>query len=114
MEKQKNKKNQELEWAEIIKSWILENAKTLTVNAFKDTGLKIKGRFQKTLQRMGKTILSSMIILAGLIFLMIGLVKIINEAMNFSDSLGYIVVGIMVVLVAIVINEGDLKKNKKK
>lgn len=104
----KKQKESGIDWTNLLKMLVLENAKAVAVNAADEVRKKIKKAISESTQKF----ITSTLILVGLIFLMTGLAIFINEAVQASNSVGYIVVGILVVAVGVVMKDGIVGKKE--
>jgi len=102
------KKEDGIDWVNMMKIFVMENAKVLAANAAGEVRKKIKTVISESTQRF----ITSTLIFIGLIFLMIGLAVFINEAVGNSNSIGYVVVGILVVAGGVIMKDGIGKKKE--
>ncbi|MBD3238215.1 MAG: DUF2776 family protein [Candidatus Moranbacteria bacterium] len=102
--KQKNRERQP-DWLEVIKNWAAENAKDITYNLVRDTRERVRDFIHELFGELNRVLFSSLTVFMGLVFLMIGLAILINEVVSISNSLGYIMVGIVVILSGVMINK---------
>jgi ABC-type transport system involved in cytochrome bd biosynthesis fused ATPase/permease subunit len=101
------------DWLDSIKDLVITNVKDIATTTFQETKRKVTKCVQEVGNNALRILISSLMLLAGLVFLMIGLAVVINEMVMFSNSIGYIVVGVMVVLLSCFLNEKGTKKSKK-
>ncbi|MEA3273015.1 MAG: hypothetical protein U9Q72_00230 [Patescibacteria group bacterium] len=102
--KSKSTFNENTDWIQLIKLWATESLKKIVADTFMEMRKKTGDFLRKIIENVSRLVVSSLIILIGLIFVMIGLAILINEFVAISGSVGYIVVGILVVLIGLVIN----------
>ncbi|MBD3244865.1 MAG: hypothetical protein GF335_02630 [Candidatus Moranbacteria bacterium] len=93
------------QWVDLIKNWASENAKNITTNFIEETKEGIIEFFENLTSNVNKIIFSSLTVFAGLIFLMVGLSKLINEILMVSGSIGYIFVGLLVIFTGVLIRD---------
>ncbi|MBD3300661.1 MAG: hypothetical protein GF347_04895 [Candidatus Moranbacteria bacterium] len=110
MAKKQTKKSEASEvadwgWVNIIKDWFLANAKDLTSNFVEEVQKKMENIFIKAGQSVSRTLFTSLTMFSGLIFMMIGLAILINDLIGISNSIGYIMIGFVVVLVGMFSNK---------
>ncbi|MBU2025466.1 hypothetical protein KJ912_01880, partial [Patescibacteria group bacterium] len=93
--------------------FIVKNIKNITFSAFGEIKQKVADHFKETVYKINRVIVSSIVILIGIIFLMLGLAIFINELVGATKSLGYLAVGLTVVIIGIVVHEHPVCSSRK-
>jgi hypothetical protein len=106
----KNKKDKgtagdllESHWVQTIKNWAVENAKDFTMYTLSEVKDTVSGFLRNITRELSQSIFTSLTIYSGLIFLMIGLALFVNDLVEISDGVGFVFVGILVVLLGVFI-----------
>jgi hypothetical protein len=108
--KKENKNfNQEEGWIKFLKEWATESLKKVALNTFEEARQRVELFFRKLLGNISRLVISSLVILIGLVFLMVGLAVLINELLPISGGIGYIIVGLIVALAGIIISDHSRK-----
>lgn len=108
MKKKTNKKTTEIwdsTWMETIKNWMIDNAKDLTSGFLNEIQKKVESFVSTLGHSVSRTIFSSLTMFSGLVFMMIGLAILINDLIGISNSIGFIMIGFVVVLVGMFANK---------
>jgi len=92
------------DWIKFMKLWATESFKKIVADAFMGIRKKTEDFLRKIIRNVVRLAVSSLIILIGLIFAMIGLAILINEIVAVSDSVGYMAVGILLALTGLIVN----------
>lgn len=112
--KKTKKKSHSLDWLEIIKEMIIINAKNAVQNAFQEARQRTSDYLQNIIAKISLAIVSSLVILLGVVFLMIGLAAFLNEIIGSTRGLGYLIVGLTVALIGVILNEKGRCCSKKR
>ncbi len=109
MENKTKEKNNNAEggevWTDFLKEWATENLKKIAMNTFGEARKKVGDFFRRVIGDASRVIISSLVILIGLVFLMVGLAILINEMLPISGGIGYIIVGVIVALIGLVVSD---------
>ena len=114
--KQKTKtasENMGSDWIDIFKKVVVDNVKNFTLMAVGEIRDNVTTYVKKLTCEISRAFFSSVVISMGLVFLMAGLAILINEVIGISKSIGYIFVGIIVVLVGILFQDNSVNCKKK-
>ena len=98
----KNKhKDDGIDWGNLCSTTLLGNVKGIAEGITSGFKKKIRDAVSRTTRRF----VANALIFLGLVFLMVGLAIFLNEVLRLSNGIGYAVVGILIVMVGVVVND---------
>lgn len=90
-----------IDWGNFCSATLFENAKNIAEGV---TG-GFKRKVKEAISRTTKRFVANILIFLGLVFLMVGLSVFLNEVLRLSNGIGYAVVGMLIVMIGVVIND---------
>ena len=90
---------------QIISSTIISQIK----DGVKNFGLKVQKAVYNTERRIVESILTSVILLCGLVFIVIALALIISDYFKIGNQWGFFIMGIILVVIALIFRERTKK-----
>lgn len=103
--KAKSSKNTDFNYSEDVFRLAKDFVRNSALVVFWETVDKFQRKVKINIQLGARFFVGLILVLIGLVFLLVGLSRIINEILNSGEGLGYLIVGIIVVVVGIFIVE---------
>ena len=107
----KSKKNNG-DWTDFVKDVVVKNIEEISETFLKNVQKKTSEFVLHVVEAINLKILSSLFFFVGFLFLMVGIALTINDLIQLSPGIGYLIVGFLVVLISILLNERIHDNNK--
>lgn len=101
-------KEEGIDWGSFCSATLFNNAKEVAQGI---TG-GFKKRVRELVGRTTQRFIANILIFIGLVFLMVGISVFLNEMLSLSNGVGYAIVGMLVVMVGVVVNDQAMQRKR--